>query len=192
MLPFMRYSVLPFALSLAICISTTGTSLAAGPSSAPAGSLSEPPPNFQLEDVTIELERTGCYGTCPAYRLVIRGSGQCTYSGIHHVHQTGEVGFSLDQKVVVELLNEFYAIDFFRLRDQYTQGHYIRLLPNGKLEHSSATIADVPHTIVRLTIAFYSKSVEEAWDMGPQDLTKLSEKIDLLTNSSRWTQPPSR
>lgn len=192
MLPLMCRSVVPYAFGLAICVSTVGTSLAATPSGASAGSHSEPPSNYQLMDVTIELERTGCYGTCPAYRIVVRGSGKCTYLGIHHVRKTGEIGFRLDQKVVVELLNDFYAIDFFRLRDQYTQSHYIRLLPNGKLEHSSAAITDVPHTIVRLNIGPYSKSVEEAWDMGPQDLTKLSGKIDSLTNSSRWTQPPSR
>jgi hypothetical protein len=152
----------------------------------------EPPKGYQSSDVTLEMERTGCYGTCPAYRLVIRGTGQCSYIGIHHVRQMGEVDFRLDQKVVVDLLNELYAIDFFRLKDKYVEAQYLRLLPGGKLQHSSATIADVPHTIVRLQIGSYSKSVEEAWDLGPPDLTKLGTKIDAITNSSQYTRTSPR
>src|ERR1700746_1609053 len=35
----------------------------------------------ELKALTISLERTGCYGSCPAYTVTIRGDGSVTYVG---------------------------------------------------------------------------------------------------------------
>lgn len=34
-----------------------------------------------LKTLTIQLERTGCYGTCPAYSVTIHGDGRVEYNG---------------------------------------------------------------------------------------------------------------
>ena len=34
-----------------------------------------------LKTVTILLDRTACYGTCPAYKVTIHGDGRVEYTG---------------------------------------------------------------------------------------------------------------
>src|ERR1700680_1928962 len=42
-----------------------------------------------LKVETIQLERTGCYGTCPAYSVTIHGDGKVEYNGKSHVKEMG-------------------------------------------------------------------------------------------------------
>ena len=42
-----------------------------------------------LKTVTIQLERTGCYGTCPGYSVTIHGDGRVEYNGKSHVKEIG-------------------------------------------------------------------------------------------------------
>lgn len=63
----MRQHVIWAALGLAIGILAAGAPVAAAPSSASVGPRHEPPTSYQLDDVTIGLSRTGCFGSCPIY-----------------------------------------------------------------------------------------------------------------------------
>ena len=42
-----------------------------------------------LKTVAIQLERIGCYGTCPAYSITIHGDGRVEYTGNAHVKEMG-------------------------------------------------------------------------------------------------------
>ena len=42
-----------------------------------------------LKTVTIQLERSGCYGTCPVYTVTIHGDGRLEYNGKGHVKEIG-------------------------------------------------------------------------------------------------------
>ena len=166
--------------------------IGAGTSRAETTPLESVPTKYLLSDVTVELVRTPCFGTCPAYELIIRGSGVCTYSGRDFVRQKGDVEFHLDQKSIVDLLNEFYAAEFFRLRDKYLEGQTLRLLPDGRLGHDRLIVSDVPHLILTVRIQSYSKAIEMNPIFGPSWLLTLGDRIDSLANSSRWTKVLSR
>src|SRR5258708_6582282 len=36
----------------------------------------------ELNQIVVRLERTGCYGNCPAYKLTIHGDGRVEYEGV--------------------------------------------------------------------------------------------------------------
>ena len=189
MLPAMRTHVIPAVLGLAIGIFTAGV-----PVPASGGTPSGPPANYNLDDVTIELERTSCFGSCPVYQLTIRGTGNCTYSGRQFVGWRGDAQFELDPATIVGLLNDLYDLDFFVRRDVYTKGETV-LLQNGTVEHLETRVTDVPHLILTVRILDYRKSVSmiaiKAFG-GPPELLAFGAKIDSLTASSQWIKGASR
>ena len=71
-----------------------------------------PRSKFHLKDVKITIERTACFGTCPVYKIEIRGDGNCTYYGIEYVMEKGERNFTIDPKRVLSLLTNFYQACF--------------------------------------------------------------------------------
>jgi Domain of unknown function (DUF6438) len=67
----------------------------------------------------IKLQRTVCYGTCPAYSIEIRGDGSVTYFGSSFTLITGTHHEQIPKNVVVDLVNQFRAADYFSLKDRY-------------------------------------------------------------------------
>ena len=74
------------------------------------GSQHRPAPDLRslseadLKSLAIKLERTRCYGTCPAYVVTIHGDGRVEYDGKAHVKETGtrrECGHRSSQSVGV-------------------------------------------------------------------------------------------
>ena len=67
----------------------------------------------------IKLQRTVCYGTCPAYSIEIRGDGSVTYIGGSFTAITGTHHEQIPKSVIVDLVNQFRAADYFSLKDRY-------------------------------------------------------------------------
>ena len=187
--PVAAWTTVPFVFKVS-------ATLSAGPPSASPEVKTVPglPKAYNLNDLTIELNRTGCFGTCPSYRLVLRGSGDCTYVGASHVLQQGEVSFHLEPSAVVDLLNDLYGMEFFRFSDFYVEREMVRALPDGTVEHSFQSVSDDPHQIVTVQIGPYTKRVEKNFLFGPKELVTFAEKVDAITKSSQWihAQPVPR
>lgn len=66
----------------------------------------------------ITLERTGCFGSCPAYRLTVFGDGKVEYQGRDCVKVSGERRWTLEPAKVTRLFSELERIGFFALGDQ--------------------------------------------------------------------------
>ena len=110
--------------------------------------------------------------------------------GSSYVLQKTEIPFHLEPSVVVDLLNDLYAMDFFSLKDSYVERHTVRARADGTVEHFALTVSDDPHQIVTVHIGAYMKQIEKNSMYGPKDLVALGEKIDAITNSSQWTKAP--
>jgi hypothetical protein len=67
----------------------------------------------------IKLQRTVCYGTCPAYSIEIRGDGSVTYIGGSFTLITGKHHEQIPVSTVVSLVDKFRAADYFSLKDRY-------------------------------------------------------------------------
>jgi len=156
----------------------------AAPESPPA----VPPETYAIADVKMILSRTSCYGTCPIYTIVVGGDGACTFKGFDFTAVKGERAFHIEPKAVLDLLNEFYRIDFLGLRDRYLERIYIGVRPDGTIEKSIGSVEDDPHTLITLKLGTYSKTIEKNSEFGPSDLVDLADRIDRVTNSAQWVK----
>ena len=130
----------------------------------------------KLSSVSITLERTPCYGICPAYTVTLHGNGAVEYFGKSRVDMPGSQKGSVDPRHVLDLLQTLKEIHFFELQERYFED-----------------CSDLPTAIVTLREDGRFKQVSnyyggcERKTSGPQvDLAKLSGQIDAIAQSSRW------
>src|SRR5215467_4459620 len=72
-----------------------------------------------LESVSVTLERTACYGTCPVYIVTIHGNGLVEYVGRLHVDIPGYQRASIQPGSFNDLLKAFETNHFTSLKESY-------------------------------------------------------------------------
>jgi len=120
-------------------------------------------------DLVITLQRTACFGTCPVYKLTIRGDGSVTYEGRKYVRIVGTRQSTIDRAAVAKLVQEFADAGYFGFGDRYR----------------SRFVSDQPTVFTSLTMSGRRKSVEDYWG-APAALKALEQKIDDLAGSKKW------
>ncbi len=118
-----------------------------------------------LSGVVITLERTPCFGSCPAYRVTVHGDGQVTYEGEMFVEVMGVETYQIPEEDVRELVAAFVSLNYFSLDDEYV---------------SRST--DLPSTTTSITIGGMTKTVYHYGD-GPGTLIQVENKIDELAQT---------
>src|SRR5213078_3422484 len=73
-------------------------------------------------DDTITLERTVCFGTCPAYKLTIKSDGNVRFEGRQFTKTKGTATGKISANQFRQLVNEFKKINYFTLPDAYAPG----------------------------------------------------------------------
>src|SRR5215467_4183401 len=126
--------------------------------------------------VSITLERTRCYGTCPAYIVTVLGDGSVKYFGKYYVDIPGAQTAKIQPARVEELLRAFEKIHFFDLKDRYVDD-----------------CTDGPTEVISLAMGGRSKRIENYFcyqdKSGPKvDLMQLAEQIDAVSNGRQWIQ----
>ena len=124
--------------------------------------------------VKIVLSRTGCFGTCPSYRVEVHGDGAVLYDGGSYVAITGSHRASVLSGVVSEMVEAFRAADYFSLKDKYMWG-----------------ATDLPTYKTSISIDGRSKEVVDyaGQQVGmPESVSKLEQTIDRLSGVERWTK----
>ncbi len=82
-------------------------------------SIDQPHPPDAVPGATVlaTLERTGCYGECPVYRLTVNSDGSVVYVGTRWVKVLGRQVYNISQAQVAELQAAFERANFSQLRD---------------------------------------------------------------------------
>ena len=75
----------------------------------------DPPPPPMPDDAVIELRRTTCYGTCPAYHVALSASGEVRWTGKSYVKREGERTWTVDPRAVEPLWQALDALSWQRL-----------------------------------------------------------------------------
>jgi len=78
------------------------------------------PDRLDANQVKVILERTECFGDCPAYTVELLGNGQVTYRGRSHVAVAGVHRWRVPPETVTALLARFKEAEFLQLK-----GHYV-------------------------------------------------------------------
>jgi hypothetical protein len=124
--------------------------------------------------VRITLRRTGCYGTCPSYKLTIFGDGTVLYAGDGYVQYCGEYRGRIATEVVRQLVNAFREADYFDLFDRY-----------------ALNATDLPTYITAISFDDKTKSVLDyagAKTGMPEVVASLENSIDRLAGPRVWAK----
>ncbi len=138
-------------------------------------------PTVDLSQLVISLERGVCFGFCPIYRVTIEGDGTVTWEGEQHVEVVGTETAQIEPEQVQELVAAFQALDFFALKDSYTE----KCEPDG----TCSTVTDLPSTTTTINLNGQIKSVTNYYG-GPEGLAELEIMIDEIANTQQWIGTP--
>lgn len=151
---------------LAIAATPTVPPIAQAQSSAPTTSA------------LITMERTPCFGSCPAYRLTVYGDGRVVYDGLAFVATEGRRTAQLEPAQVQSLIAAVERADFFKLNDEY-------IVDATDLPGTRTAIALNGRT---KTVWRYGSAGDASLDNAPRSLSELENAIDAIVNSQQWVE----
>jgi len=125
--------------------------------------------------VKISLKRVGCFGTCPAYQVVIRGDGSVFYVGRAYVDVIGQKSGSITKEKIAELITIFRQADFFSMNRTY-----------------GGCGTDAPDVFVSVEIEGRVKEVADCmgeWYGMPHSVLQVEQAIDRVSGAENWIKP---
>lgn len=129
-------------------------------------------PDVPLERAIIALERSGCYGTCPSYRVEIRGNGDVTYHGDGYVDVTGEHRYRVPVDEVLKLVDSLRNKDLWSLRRSYR-----------------AAWTDNPTYTLTLRMGDQTHQIEDYIGRRagmPEAVSQFEAEVDAVARSAMW------
>ena len=119
----------------------------------------------------IGLERSGCYGTCPVYTVIIKSDGTFRYKGEHFVKRTGEHTGTVSLYAFNHVAQYVRDSGFMDLQESYTR-----------------MVTDNPTTFTTAVIDGKRKVVSNYADAGPSKLWAIEQLIDKLLLEAKWDE----
>jgi ankyrin repeat protein len=128
----------------------------------------------KVDKTTLEfqLERTTCFGSCPAYRVSVRGDGTVLFDGRRGVYLPGHHTAHIPRASVDALIAEFRAANFLSALPKY-QGNW----------------SDNPTQTLALRLNGTTKTVVDyvGLDDGlPLAVKNLQDAVDKAAQTDRW------
>lgn len=124
--------------------------------------------------LSIRLERSGCFGTCPAYAVGVSGDGRVTYQGSRYVAVSGTHEAQIPAEAVRALYEKFVQSDFFWAFDSY-----------------KADVTDLPTYALTISFDGRSKTVVDYAGRAvgmPQPIADLEGSIDATAGAAKWVR----
>lgn len=123
-------------------------------------------------DTTVQIERTQCYGRCPAYTLTLHGDGRVDYTGNNYVDVTGAHSFTIPPADVAALIERLRAQDIWSMA-----GNWVSSMTAG------------PYYTVTLTVGGQTRVITDymGYDVGiPQAVSEAEADIDRTGHAAGW------
>ena len=154
-----QWKTLPALLGAAAC---TCLFMACG-SSSNVKSITDIPGNPE-----VYFDRSACFGSCPAYTVIMRGDGTARYTGKSDVDMVGVFEATMDADRMQTLLRAFDEAKFSSLDDIYDDN-----------------VTDIATRTVRFRRFDTSKTVTD-WFNTPPALRRLESVIDSVAGTLSW------
>ena len=129
--------------------------------------LSEAQTSFAADDFSITLERNGCLGSCPDYKVTILGNGSVQYLGRAFVRIGGIRRKTVPIPIVQKLIQRLRDQDFF---------HW---------EEKQQVCLDFPEVDITVTLKGQQKLVLEGCN-SPGKVLALADEIDRISGAKQW------
>jgi hypothetical protein len=121
----------------------------------------------------VGIERTRCYGRCPAYTFIVRSNGTFRYVGRSDVPHIGEFTGKLPAYEFDRLALFIRDSGFMEFEDEYT-----------------AAVTDSPTTYTTVVMNGKRKLIRNYAHSGPSKLWAIEELIDGLLAHAAWDSTP--
>ncbi len=128
----------------------------------------------EVNKVHIQLNRSVCFGTCPAYSVDIDEDGAVVYDGAAFVAVTGRHRSQISRADVTMLVDLFRQADFFSLNDKYI-----------------ASVTDNPFYELTLVIDGRTKTVVDYQGRAvgmPEAVTTLEKEVDRVAGTRKFVK----
>lgn len=126
---------------------------------------------FSNPNVIIKLTRSGCYGDCPSYDVIIYRDGTVHWNGNYFVDVEGEAKGEVSVQQISELISAFEQVNFFFMKN-----------------YTSHDGTDAPTVVTTITINGRTKTVTHYYGdtSAPIELYELECRIDEIVNTNQW------
>jgi hypothetical protein len=131
-----------------------------------------PPTQRPDSRISITLERTGCFGSCPAYTVTLSTTDGIVFNGAAFVSAKGKHTDKIDANVVRTLAKKFIDADFYSMDSKY-----------------QASVTDNPGYYLSISIDGHEKKIEDyvgSWVGMPEIITELENDVDTMARTQRW------
>lgn len=120
---------------------------------------------YNEKNPIIYLERTICYGTCPAYRIEIYNDETGWYDGKRFVKRIGKIPFSVKKQDISNIIQKAEELNFFDMKNEYTE-----------------RVSDLPTTYIKIK----NKKIIDYYG-APKELKNLEKFIDdIVLKNLKW------
>jgi TonB family protein len=134
----------------------------------PIGSDTDVPPTNTVDDY-VELSRSGCFGSCPAYSVKVQADGRIIWKGIGNVAVIGKHESRIDIDAARTLLNEFRTKDFWSYCGSY-----------------SRSVTDSSGAEIEVSLGGKKRIIDDYAGSSPKALQELLLNVDRTSDSHRW------
>lgn len=126
--------------------------------------------DLQADSIFFTMERTPCFGTCPAYKLTIFADGSALYEGRRFAPREGRYVGKVDPATMEALYEMATTRGFFGMEDIY-----------------DSNITDLPSVIIRVHAHGQDKQVR-ARHGAPQAFKTFSQEAEQYLADVEWTR----
>lgn len=152
-----------------------------------------PLPEIDYRSLSITLERSACYGSCPDYRVEIKGDGEVVFTSraepvdeaaamhrawnVSGVLVPGRHVSRIDRSALEALVERFRQAHFFGLKDSYQAG-----------------VTDNPTYVLTFQTGRHRKRVVDYVGnmVGmPEAMSALEDEVDRVAGTGRWVKGDS-
>jgi uncharacterized protein DUF6438 len=134
----------------------------------------------------VSLERTMCFGACPAYVVSLYSDGSVEWRGKSSVGTKGEAHGKVDAKKVQELEQAFMKARFFEMNQL---GEIPEPLPPGSIAKHISSCTDTSHAILTFTRGRKTRKLDDPHCSGANALTALETLVDETAETKAWIEP---
>ena len=127
----------------------------------------------EYPDLLVTIQRDYCFGSCPVYSAIISGDGIVIYTGKDFVKIKGERRYRISREKVKELMNEAIRVNYFSLKNSYTE------------DEQGRSYTDLPSTTTSVRMNGKSKQVYKYYG-APKELYEFQRKIDEIAGLTRF------
>jgi hypothetical protein len=124
-------------------------------------------------DLVVSLNRTPCFGSCPAYKVEIFKDGTVKYNGIGYVKRLGFFTSKADEIFIAEILKQAETINYMKFSNRY---------PIENVE-----ISDMPQTISYIRLGSVGKMIQNNLD-APKELVAFERWLEKCIENLKWQE----